>query len=168
MHTTRGRRLLCWYWRILLILSINLTTRYYILYQVHSSNQDLIMRQGRGSEATETVFCLQAKKPLHSGSYEHRVPRIKDKTFFCTRDVCVIQHRNWPLRSTILNAHGTNASPNGLCTRTHTNEAFSCRFCCNSFRVDRARRGNVFIKPRRALLPISLLSVNLKMVWVLI
>ena len=28
----------------------------------------------------EAVFCLQAKKPLHSGSYEHRVPKIK--TFF--------------------------------------------------------------------------------------
>ena len=26
---------------------------------------------------------------------------------------------------------------------TRTNEAFSCWFCCNSFRVDRARRGNV-------------------------
>ena len=50
--------------------------------------------------------------------------------------VCVIQHRNWPLRSTILNAHDTNASPDGLCTRTHTNEAFSCWFCCKSFRVD--------------------------------
>ena len=81
--------------------------------------------------------------------------------------ICVIQHRNWPLRSTILNAHGTNASPDGLCTRTHTNEAFSCWFFCSSFRVDRARRGNVFIKPRHALLPISL-SGNLKMVWVLI
>ena len=55
----------------------------------------------------------------------------------------MIQHRNWPLRSTVLNAHGANASPNGLCTRTHTNEAFSCWFCCKSFRVDRARRGNV-------------------------
>ena len=97
------------------------------------------MRQGRGSEATEAVFCLQAKKPLHSGSYEHRVPKKQNKTF----SVCLIQHRNWPLRSTILNAHGTNASPDGLCTRTHTNEAFSCWFCCNSFRVDRARRGNV-------------------------
>ena len=31
----------------------------------------IITRQGRGSEATEAVFCLQAKKPLHSGSYEH-------------------------------------------------------------------------------------------------
>ena len=57
--------------------------------------------------------------------------------------VCVIQYRNWPLRSTILNAHGTNASYDGFCTRTHTNEAFSCWFRCNSFRVDRARRGNV-------------------------
>ena len=56
---------------------------------------------------------------------------------------CMIQHRNWPLRSTILNAHGTHASPDGLCTRTHTNEAFSCWFCCKSFRVDRARRGNL-------------------------
>ena len=60
--------------------------------------------------------------------------------------VCVIQHRNWPLRSTILNAHGTNASPDGLCTRTHTNEAFSCWFCCNSFRVDRARLGKVCLE----------------------
>ena len=60
--------------------------------------------------------------------------------------LCVIQHRNWPLTSTILNAHGTNASPDGLCTRTHTNEAFSCWFCCNSFRVDRARRGNVCLE----------------------
>ena len=104
------------------------------------------MRQGRVSEATEAIFCLWAKKPLHNGSYDHRVPKIKNQTLFCTRDVCVIQHRNWPLSSTILNAHGTNASPDGLCTRTHTNEAFSCWFCCNSFGVDRARRGNVCLE----------------------
>ena len=48
--------------------------------------------------------------------------------------VCVIQHRNWPLRSTILNVHGTNASPNGLCTGTHTKEAFSC--CCAVIRLE--------------------------------
>ena len=50
----------------------------------------------------EAVFCLQAKKPLHNGSYEHRVPKIQNQTFFCTRHVylficlfiCVIQHRN--------------------------------------------------------------------------
>ena len=63
--------------------------------------------------------------------------------FIC---LCVIQHRNRPLRSTILNAHGNNASPDGLCTRTQTNEAFSCWFCCKSFRVDRARRGNVCLE----------------------
>ena len=84
----------------------------------------------------EAVFCLQARKPLHGGSYEHRVPKIKTKHFFVCMCVCLIQHRSWPLRSTILNAHDTNASPDGLCTRTHTNEAFSCWFCCKSFRVD--------------------------------
>ena len=62
----------------------------------------IIMRQGRGSEATEAVFCLQAKKLLHSGSYEHRVPKIKTKHFSVCMCVCLIQHRNWPLRSTIL------------------------------------------------------------------
>ena len=99
-------------------------------YAWNARKRKLIMRRGRGSEATKAVFCLQAKKPLHSGSYEHRVPKIKDKTCFYMY-VCVIQHRNWPLRSTILIAHGTNASPDGLCTRAHTNEAFSCWFCCN-------------------------------------
>ena len=98
----------------------------------------------RASEASLFFLGFPRKnKPLQTGSYEHRVPKIKNKAFFCTRYVCVIQHRNWPLRSTILNAHVTNASPDGLCTRTHTNEAFSCWFCCKSLRVDRARRGNV-------------------------
>ena len=102
----------------------------------------IIMR--RASE--ESLFPWFSKeKPLHNGSYEHRVTKIKNKTSFCTWYVCVIQHRNWPLRSTILNAHGTNASPDGLGTRTHTNEAFSSWFCCNSFRGDRARRGNVYL-----------------------
>ena len=108
------------------------------VYHTYQGTAVLIMRP---------FFAFRQKKPLHNGSYEHRVPKIQNQTFFSTRDVClficVIQHRNWPLRSTILNAHGTNASPDGLCTRTHTNEAFSCWFCCNSFRVDRARRGNV-------------------------
>ena len=27
------------------------------------------------SEATEAIFCLSAKKPLHNGSYEHTVPK---------------------------------------------------------------------------------------------
>ena len=29
----------------------------------------------------EAVFCLQAKKPLHSGSYEHREPKIKKQGY---------------------------------------------------------------------------------------
>ena len=48
----------------------------------------LIMR--RASEAS--LFFLgfpRNKKPLHNGSYEHRVPKIKNQTLFCTRDVCV-------------------------------------------------------------------------------
>ena len=55
-------------------------------------------------ERSELFFpCFpKEKKPLHNGSYEHRVPKIKNQTLFCTRDFCVIQHRNWPLRSTIL------------------------------------------------------------------
>ena len=45
----------------------------------------MIMRQGRGSEATEAFFCLQAKKPLPSGSYERGVPKIKIKIIFLYR-----------------------------------------------------------------------------------
>ena len=56
-------------------------------------------------------------------------------SFFLCVYVCVIQHRNRPLRSTPLNAHGTNASPDGLCASTPTNEAFSCWSCCKSFRI---------------------------------
>ena len=61
--------------------------------------------------------------------------------------VCVNIFERAP-RSTALHAHGTNASLDGLCARirTNTNEAFSCRSCCKSFRVDRARRGNVFLE----------------------
>ena len=117
---------------------------------------ELLHYYNEARERSEPFFpwFSDEKKPLHNGSYEHRVPKIKNQTLFCTRDVCacdcvivcVIQHRNWPIRSTILNVHGTNASPDGLCTRTHTNEAFSCWFCCNSFRVDRVRRGNVCLE----------------------
>ena len=62
----------------------------------------------------------RSKKPLHNGSYEYRVPEKKKKlnimlyyVWVCgclcgcgCLYVCVIQHRNWPLRSTIFNAHG--------------------------------------------------------------
>ena len=129
--------------------------RVVMLMSTYAENH-AILNNHEARERSEPTFSWfsKGKKPLHNGSYEHRVSKIQDLIFFCTRDVhsliclfiCVIQHRNWPLRSTILNAHGTNASPDGLCTRRHTNEAFSCWFCCNSFRVDRARRGKrVFI-----------------------
>ena len=40
--------------------------------------------------------------------------------FIFSVNVCIIQHRNRPLKSTALNAHGTDASADGLCARTHT------------------------------------------------
>ena len=88
------------------------------VYHTYQGTAVLIMRP---------FFAFRQKKPLHNGSYEHRVPKIQNQTFFCTRDIiclfiCVIKHRSWPLRSTIL-AHGTNASPHGLCTRRHTSRA---------------------------------------------
>ena len=50
-----------------------------ISYLVHmffiSRDGVVLIRQGRGSEATEDIFCLQAKKTLPRGSYEHRVPK---------------------------------------------------------------------------------------------
>ena len=67
------------------------STRYRLLHRfiVYYILRHIIMRQGRGNEATEAVFCLQAKKPLPSGSYERRVPNVKIKIIFCTRDVCL-------------------------------------------------------------------------------
>ena len=48
----------------------------------------IIMR--RASEASLLFLGFpRKKKPLHNGSHEHRMPKIKNKTFFCTRDVCV-------------------------------------------------------------------------------
>ena len=43
--------------------------------------QLFIMKQGRGSEATEAVICLQAKNPLPSGSYERRMLKINISVF---------------------------------------------------------------------------------------
>ena len=41
----------------------------------------------------EAVFCLQAKKPLHSGSYEHRVPKIKSVALSRYEKMCVLHVR---------------------------------------------------------------------------
>ena len=108
----------------------------------------IIMRQGRRSEATEAVLAFRQKSLFVTGRTSMGCQKNKKTKHSSVpgMSVCVIQHRYWPLRSTILNAHGTNASPDGLCTRTHTNEAFSYWFCCSSFRVDRARRGNVCLE----------------------
>ena len=59
----RGRRM------IKMVRPVLFTGLLWLLFQACKMD---IMRQGRGSEATEAVFCLQTKKPLHSGSYEHR------------------------------------------------------------------------------------------------
>ena len=100
----------------------------------------LTERQDRQTDRRSVFFFLHVAR-------RNSLRSNKNETLFCTRDVCVcvIQHRNWPLGLTIFNAHGTNASPDGLCTRTR-NEVFSCWFCCDSFSIDRARRGNVCLE----------------------
>ena len=127
-------------------ISLEVGTSRKIVGRGWQKSMEFSVNNNEARERSEPFFpwFSKGKKLVHNGSYEHRVPKIKNKTLLDY--VCVIQHRNSPLRSTILNAHGTNASPDGLCTRTHTNEAFSCWFCCNSFRVDRARRGNVCLE----------------------
>ena len=50
-------------------------------------NKEKRARFARAHHNNEAVFDLRAKKRLHSGSYEHRVPTIKSKTFICTRGV---------------------------------------------------------------------------------
>ena len=58
----------------------------------------------RASEASLFFLGFPRKKtPLHNGSYKHRVPKIEKENILLY--VCVIRHRNWPLRSTILSAH---------------------------------------------------------------
>ena len=49
---------------------------YWFVYLCDSTSQ------GRGSGATEDAFWLHAKMPLHSGSYEHRVPKIEKPNIF--------------------------------------------------------------------------------------
>ena len=62
--------------------------------------------------------------------------------------MCVIQHRNWPLRSIILNAHGTNCSADGFYARTHINEPYSC-YCvvCRSNLAEADAETCVFTGP---------------------
>ena len=64
------------------VLIMNSINRHVQALLITRQRKHVVMRQGRGSEATEGVFCLQAKKPFHSGSYEHRVPKQKQKIKF--------------------------------------------------------------------------------------
>ena len=67
---------------------ILLCTVFFIAYVPNTGMLWIIMR--RASEAG--LFFLsfpRKKKPLHNGSHEHRVPKTKNKTFSCTRYVCV-------------------------------------------------------------------------------
>ena len=61
---------------------------------IHGAHLVFWGRTGTSNEARERSdpffpWFSKGKKPLHNGSYEHRVPEIKNKTLFRTRDVCV-------------------------------------------------------------------------------
>ena len=98
-------------------------------------------RKVEGAKRPRPFTAFRQKSLFIAGRTSIGCQKINKKHNFLYTSL--IQHRHWPLRSTIFDADGTNASPDGLCTRTHSNEAFSCCFCCISFRDDRARRGNV-------------------------
>ena len=56
--------------------------------------RNIIMR--RASEASLVFLGFSTKKkPLHNGSYEHRVPKKTKKTIhYSVPGICVIKHRN--------------------------------------------------------------------------
>ena len=65
----------------------HIPTRYALLWPPsppHNSNNE-------ARERSEPFFpwFSKEKKPLHNGSYGDIVPKIKNKTLFCTMDVCV-------------------------------------------------------------------------------
>ena len=61
------------------------------LFGVRYGTINNILYYNEARERSEPFFPVfpRKKKPLHNGSYEHRVPKIKNKTLFCTRDICV-------------------------------------------------------------------------------
>lgn len=73
--------------------------------------------------------------------------------------VFVIRYCFRPLLSTALNVHGSKASPNGLCPRTHTNGPFLCGFCCRSFKVGPTRGCNLCVQ-RHMAGPCSFLTIS--------
>ena len=146
---------------ILSFLIISLSIHIRIMYGINNEERPW-QRSDRGR------FLPSGKKASSERVVRAQGAKHQKQNIFLYLYVCVIQHRNWPLRPTILNAYGTNASPDGPCTRTHTNEAFSCWFCSNSFRVDRARRENVCLSSQGMLSNRSACPEFIKMVWVLI
>ena len=112
------------YHSMLLYTSGSHTVRARALINPHNPASDyaavtfVIMRQDRGAKRPRVFFAFRQKSLFIAGRTSmRRVPQIKNKNIFLYQG-CVIQHRNWPLRSTIPNTHITNASPDGLCTRT--------------------------------------------------
>ena len=99
----------------------------------------------RASDAS--LFFLgfpRKRKPLHNGSYEHRVPKIQKQNILLY-NVCVIQH---PLPSTALNAHGTNCTADGFYARTHINEPYLCYYVvCRSKLAEADAETCVFTGP---------------------
>ena len=88
----------------------------------------VVVMMRRASEAR--LFFIgfpRDKKSLHNGSYEHRLPK-RNKKKSSVQCMGVIQHRNWRLRSTIVNASGTNCCADELYARTHINEPHLCYY----------------------------------------
>ena len=74
------------------------------------------------------------------------MPKIKTK--HSSVHVCVIQHHDWPLRSTTLNARGTNCSADGFYARTHINEPYLCYYVvCRSKLAEADAETCVFTGP---------------------
>ena len=87
---------------------VRIILRVYIIYYIKSS----------GARAKRVFFSLVfqgEKKPHHNGSYEHRVPKLKNKKFVCTRYVCVTKH---PPPSTALSARDANCSADAFYAST--------------------------------------------------
>ena len=117
---------------------VRIILRVYIIYYIKSS----------GARAKRVFFSLVfqgEKKPHHNGSYEHRVPKLKNKKFVCTRYVCVTKH---PPPSTALSARDANCSADGFYARTHINEPYLC-YCvvCRSKLAEADAETCVFTGP---------------------
>ena len=111
---------------------------------VRSNNSSSIDNEASEREAP-AFFCLfsQEKRSLFITGRTRVRRLVLNSPYVCVTAVCDSTFFG-PRLSTALDAHGTNASPGGLCGRTRTNESFSCWCGCkSSLRVGRAMCGNV-------------------------